>query len=97
MALSLHAVSLRPAGSRLQARSTRRPARGMAHVRAALSTDAIQQEAVKAFLGDIKVTFAPTSGGAFASAAPCVSVLAGVTDPWLVTVSLRPLSPLSQA
>ena len=76
MALSLHAVSLRPAGSRLQARSVRRPARGSMAARAALSTDALQQEAVKAFLGDVKVAFAPTSGGAYASAAFRVSFAA---------------------
>ena len=44
--------------------------------RAALSTDALQQEAVKAFLGDVKVAFAPTSGGAYASAAFRVSFAA---------------------
>jgi hypothetical protein len=84
MALSLQAVSLRPAGFRLQARSAgaKRPARTMA-ARAALSTDALQQEAVKAFLGDVKVTFAPTSGGAYASAASRMSFARGsVASDW---------------
>ena len=61
MALSLHAATfrLRPAAA------VRRPARRTMAARAALSTEELQREATKAFLGEAasKVTFAPTSGG----------------------------------